>query len=240
LGNIAKIAWERGDPETARQQLLQTLAIAERSGDEQRVGYTHNMLGIVYYDLKEKPLSQQHFEQALLSARSSGEKGRIAQAMNNLGALMHEWKQYDQARRYLEESIQISYQTGNLHSIAISLVNLGEIVLEEGDAAAGKRYMLEALTLAERYRAPQVITYTLQTLAERIIAPKHPVFALELLNLLANLPDVRPTMLASLQKGMQPLREKLTPGLVEMVLERSKNSDYPMMIARTREMVEAL
>jgi predicted ATPase len=158
LGNLGKIAWERGDNDTALHYLNETLALAERHNLTQRICYTLNMLGIVYASSGDNVLGRAYFEQMLVIARQTGERGRIAQALTNLAILLYQTPEtYQEALQYFQESIALQEETGNLYGAAHAHYGIAELYVNMKQPDEARPHLLQGLKVAVRSSATPVV-----------------------------------------------------------------------------------
>jgi tetratricopeptide (TPR) repeat protein len=158
LGNLGKIAWERGDNETALRYLNETLELAECTNQTQRICYTLNMLGIVYASSGDNERGRAYFERMLDVARSSGERGRIAQALTNLAVVFDgNAEMRDKSLEYFKQSIALQEETGNLYGAAHAHYGIAKLYIQMKQPVLARQHLRLALQAGLRTEAVPVI-----------------------------------------------------------------------------------
>jgi tetratricopeptide (TPR) repeat protein len=158
LGNLGKMAWEREDNETALRYLNETLELAERTNQTQRICYTLNMLGIVYATSGDEDRARSYFERMLQVARSSGERGRIGQALTNMALLLQSVAQdQQQALHYFQEALALQNETGNVYSQALTYYGIASLYAKLNQLELARQNTHLSLLNAVRTNATPVI-----------------------------------------------------------------------------------
>jgi CHAT domain-containing protein len=126
-----------------------TQDVAERMGDEIRVGRALANLGWnneLQYNLTE---ALRYYQQALAIFEAKGEKKRVAQVIYRIGVMYEEQGDYPRAYEYYQQSLTQATALGDTSQIAAANLGLGILHMFWGEYSLAAEYEQKALALAE-------------------------------------------------------------------------------------------
>jgi len=138
LHYLGTIADQRGDFETARTLMRESLAIRQQLGDQRQAAYLLGNLGIVARRQGNPELARSLYEESLELRRQLGDRWGIANVLNNLGNVTLDLGDHATACSRLGEAVAIHRELGDRWSIGNALNNLGNVVRTQGDYRAAK------------------------------------------------------------------------------------------------------
>ncbi len=221
LGNLGKSAWERDDDETALRYLNETLELAERTHQTQRVCYTLNMFGIVYATTGDLQRGRSYFEKMLEVARQSGERGRIAQALANLGVLLLNDPASDKdALNYFKQAIDIQMEIGNVYGMANSHFAIANLYINMKQPDLARDHLRIGLKDAMRGEAIPIVLQYLSYIGEEIASAST---ALMLSSFCRSHPLERSARYGQLDQCIEQRRVLLSDEIAETALEQGRS-----------------
>ena len=145
-----QLAHERGDDEVAEQSHLRSLAIRERSGDQQGAAGCWYNLGMLAYDRGALPEAERRFERSLAIREGLGDAWGSAFGWHKLGQIAQARANYGRAEECYRASLRIGERIGNQPGIADASFNLGQVARARGDYAEAERCFQRSLAIQER------------------------------------------------------------------------------------------
>ena len=114
MNNLAANAYARGDYETARGYLEESLALFRKIGDKQGEGTTLNNLSGIYRNRKDYETALQYLEQSLRIQREIGDINGLAITLNNMAVIVfqHQGKPEEALPMFIQ-AYQIFKQIGS-------------------------------------------------------------------------------------------------------------------------------
>jgi tetratricopeptide (TPR) repeat protein len=140
------------------------LAVLRLAGQENRTLFCLNILGIVYYDLGDYVLAEQHFKQALMLAEKVRDKPRISALLGNLAIVEVEIGHYLNAEKRYRELTELHRRDKNYDNLAAVLSDLGDLLRITNRLDEAVNVLGEGLRLAEELGAGYVIPTLLLSL----------------------------------------------------------------------------
>lgn len=143
---------ELDQPEEARKEAMEGLAIAERTGDEEMRTRLRNELGSAYLLARKTQLALEQFR----LAHDSVQQGIIRDLafrmniLNNLGTTYWILNQPGDAIGYLREAVELSNDLNNPERLGDALFGLSVAYGAQGDARQAKLYALRAIATYEQ------------------------------------------------------------------------------------------
>jgi tetratricopeptide (TPR) repeat protein len=136
--NVAGVfAWIKGDFESARTFLGESLAVWHDLGDAAQVGNVHNNLGLLESGQGDYGSARSHFKKSLAAARLNGDKVAAAKSLTNLGVNSLDNGEFDVARRWFEQaSIELTGVSDEM-TMGTLLANIAFASVSNGDPNAG-------------------------------------------------------------------------------------------------------
>ncbi|WP_271219160.1 AfsR/SARP family transcriptional regulator [Streptosporangium carneum] len=145
LGNLAMLAIDAGDYETAWLRCVEALDLCTRLGNER--GRAHNLdnLGEIHFGLGDFGEAVETWRAALEMNRRGGSLFVQATNLTNLGRAFAALDMHDQAIARYQEAIAISRTIDSDRGLAAASVRLGDSHHALGDTAAARDAWAEAL-----------------------------------------------------------------------------------------------
>ncbi len=221
LGRVLQLAGTvaatRGDFETARAQLEESLAIRRELGDAAGAGALLSNLGVMaeYDGDYERSIALHH--EGLELRVLAGDKAAIAISLSNLGNVLLLEGRVDEARQRLEESLQLRRETGDPTSIALGEHNLGLLTRSLGDFETTRKLFAGALRVQSEQGDKWALAFMLEDVAVLATLLGEPELAVRLAGAGAALRDELGTPRGSadqaeLDRQLAPAREALVGG----------------------------
>ncbi|HET7529508.1 MAG TPA: AAA family ATPase [Mycobacteriales bacterium] len=161
LGELALVAYRRGDIGTAAAHADAGYTVAQQCGDPAAIASTTNVLGLLAARRGDHAEAERWMRTSLEHAdRASDPSGAIA-ALNNLGRLLREKGDLGAAREAAEDALERGVRIGDRHRIAALHTNLADLLRAAGDEDASMEHLKAAAALfAEvddaRERRPEI------------------------------------------------------------------------------------
>jgi tetratricopeptide (TPR) repeat protein len=147
LNAAGYLALSRGDHQTARSLLEESLTIRRQLGEQTGIAISLSNLGAAANQQGDHAAAGSYLEESLAIRRRLGDRVDIAVSLNDLAGTAVQQGDYARARSLLEESLAIRRQLGDKVGIAVSLNNLGMAAIRSGDHAGARPLLEESLVL---------------------------------------------------------------------------------------------
>ena len=161
LARLGSIARERGEYESARQLHLDSLALAERSGNQHEVGAELNYLAFVAWLCADLDEADRLSQRALEAMTSIGDREGTVWALTNAGVTARYRGDLAGADLLLRQSLELSETIVFREGIAWALNQLGVLVRLRGDLDSARRLQSDSLEihreLGDRWRTASVL-----------------------------------------------------------------------------------
>ncbi|NNE07043.1 MAG: sigma 54-interacting transcriptional regulator [Gemmatimonadetes bacterium] len=130
---LARIDLERGQPQLSRAKAERSLALSRELGDEEWLGQTHSLLGVIAHRSGQTEAARGHYEEALLSYRIAGDPDGEARSFIHLGTLAKSECRWDEALRYLQRARARADEEGFYYLFGSASLNLGNLRYRLGE-----------------------------------------------------------------------------------------------------------
>jgi predicted ATPase/DNA-binding CsgD family transcriptional regulator len=157
-GDLARL---QGDYAAARAHHARSLAIFRTTGEDAKIAWSLDYLGVVLIRLGEYPPARTLLDEGLAIARRRGDLRQTALLLHNLGDVDHEQGVDAPATPLFEEALAMFRQAGDGWGIAHSLNTLGDVAWARGDHAAARTGYAEALAAGRAIGNPQEVAWSL-------------------------------------------------------------------------------
>jgi len=137
-----------GRNEEALGHLEESLAIARKLGDEQRIAQVLQPLARVMQEQGNLVVARSYCEEALALARRLGNKREVTSAINTLAQICRVEGELASAQELYEEVVLLARELDDRESIAIGLLNLAMVSIGSNETDQARLQLLEALTIA--------------------------------------------------------------------------------------------
>lgn len=147
---IGRANRRKGDYEAALRAYQQNLDLAEQSGYQPQIAFTHGEIAMVYIGQERYPEAASQYEQSLSINKSLNYRLGIMYNSMNLGNVQWRLGRYAEARASLELAYTLAMQPGVSYKPVLAEVHLrrAEIALSERDFQTTKSESEEALAQA--------------------------------------------------------------------------------------------
>jgi len=132
--------FRKGQFQEATEWAKKALTAANRTGQPERIAYSHHVLANALGETGRLRNSVWHREAALQLYEQIGDLPRLMAGHGNLGISYQALGEFPLAIEHHEECIKAADQIGNSYAVAIGNLNLGEVILSQGhfDEAAAR------------------------------------------------------------------------------------------------------
>lgn len=130
LGNIYR---KINAYDSAENQLLKSIVIAQKEGYHLELADAYNNLGATYYNRGDIPLALQNFRSASEVYIQINDDMSYALSLVNIGIIYKKYSVYDKATQYLYDAIEILENKNLSFELASAYNTLGNIRAELGD-----------------------------------------------------------------------------------------------------------
>jgi predicted ATPase/class 3 adenylate cyclase len=148
LFNAGQLGCWMGRYEEARGYLEESLAIARKLGDKERIAMALQPLGTACLGQGDRATAQTHLQEALTLAQELGNKRELAGAFNALAQLHRVEAELDRAEPLYEQVLALARELDDRESIAIGLLNLAMVSIGRGSGDRAGAMLLEVLAIA--------------------------------------------------------------------------------------------
>ncbi len=145
-----RVAADTGQPDRAREQLTQAVAVAEAAGDEVAALQSEALLARVdAWQGRFKP-AESRLRAILPRVRAIGDRPVLVLTLRLLGNVLADQGVFVEARTVLEESLALARAADDIEAVAAGLNSLANVESSERDDVAALRRFEEALPLVRR------------------------------------------------------------------------------------------
>jgi len=126
------------------------LKLAEQTGDQSQIAYSHGSIGSVLFAQEQYAEARQHFEEGRARYKSLGNQLYEGYALMNLGAALWKLGNYDDSRKMLQQASEIAKQKSSSFTALQAAIDLveAEISLSDRKFAEADAKAKQALDLA--------------------------------------------------------------------------------------------
>jgi serine/threonine protein kinase/Tfp pilus assembly protein PilF len=139
---------QKGDYKAALQSFQEQLKLAEQTGDQAQIAYSHGSIGNLMFIQEQYAEARQHFEEGRTRYKAMGNQLYEGYALMNLGSVYWELGNSEAASKMIEEASEIAKKAGSTALQAtIDLVE-AQMLLSERKLAPAEAKSRQALELA--------------------------------------------------------------------------------------------
>jgi len=149
LDDIGKLAWMKGDYNSALEDMRKALTTRKRLGDRRSIALSLNNLGLVLQDSGHFKEALEAFEQSLRIRREIGDLVGVVTTLNNLGTVAQDQRDEVRAMDLFQEALGIAREIGDRHKIVLVLTNVGETYYRTNEVQKALETLKESEQLAE-------------------------------------------------------------------------------------------
>jgi tetratricopeptide (TPR) repeat protein len=146
---LGRMAFERGDYNSAEQRFQETQAIAGELNDQDGVALSHHRLGIVAQFRGDYYTAEQRYQAALAIFEEVGDRANTAATGGQLGMLAHDRGDYDAAEPRYQAALAIFEELGDRLGLANVYHQLGMLAQHRGEYDVAERRYQAALAISE-------------------------------------------------------------------------------------------
>jgi class 3 adenylate cyclase/tetratricopeptide (TPR) repeat protein len=180
LKSAGTLANQQGDPQRAREQYEESLAILRELNDKPGIGGVLNNLGVVAMFQEDYPTAQPLYEESLAVMQEIGYRWAVGYLLNNLALVIRYQGDSETARQMLEESVAVRRALGDKWGIANSLSSLTNLLVHQGEYGGVQEMLDESLRINQELGDKTAIAYCLEDYAGLAAGTGHPRRALRL------------------------------------------------------------
>jgi len=133
--------WALGDYQLALSNMLQSLELYERLGDENGIGSMLLNIGLIYSDQRSSEEAKNYFRKAYRSFEKNKREVSQATALTKLASVLSLEDSLAQAKEYLNTAIEIHHDNEYRYGLAEAYNRLGIAYRKEGDYNASLDYL---------------------------------------------------------------------------------------------------
>jgi tetratricopeptide (TPR) repeat protein/class 3 adenylate cyclase len=167
--NLANIASDQGDLDSARRLFEQALALGREIGAQRDVSGALNNIGIVLSAQGQLAEAKQRYEEALKIQQEIGFKSEIPNTLQDIADLLHQQGDLAGARSIFEQAISAAHESGNEGAEGGAKANLGMVLFDQGDLAAAERNYRDALATERKLGEKSNTASILDSLADLLV-----------------------------------------------------------------------
>jgi predicted ATPase len=167
----ASMAMARHDPETATPMLQECLSIFRRLGDELRVMWTLNDLGIASSQSGDTTGSRRFQEQSLAIARARGDDRAASSTLVNLAQAALEEDRVEDAEGLLDEAISLLKGVGDNEILGTAFESLALVDLRRADLKSAAAHLRKSIAMGRDAGDWRQLAHTL-AVAAAVIAER--------------------------------------------------------------------
>lgn len=149
---------------TAKDRLLESLALARQSDDQQAAANVLSRLGRLVLDMGDYDAALPFLEEGLALARATEDRAVLVHLLRNLGTAAYFMGKYDQATDDINQSLALARELNDPTSVAHALNNLGVVASELGDHLRAQQHYQDSLAIARAIGDRDRIAMTLDNL----------------------------------------------------------------------------
>jgi predicted ATPase/DNA-binding CsgD family transcriptional regulator len=153
-----------GDTARAVSLLEESLSLWRALGDNKRVAFALNSLGVAAQAYGDYVQATRRFEESLALLRESGDAQATALTLTSLALTTFYLGNRERARSLCEECLALFKAVGDVRGVAAALANLGMMSLEQGDYEHATRLCSDSLALRRGVGDKGGIAHTLAIL----------------------------------------------------------------------------
>jgi tetratricopeptide (TPR) repeat protein len=150
LNELVYLYYTIGGLERAEQNILKSLEIEEKLGQQEGMARDYGNLGLIYQTRGDLKQAEQMLRKSLEIDEKLGRQEGMANQYGNLGLIYKARGDLEQAEQMLRKSLEIDEKLGRLEGMASSYANLGLICHTRGDLDQAREYLEKAVELFKK------------------------------------------------------------------------------------------
>ncbi|MDP9296363.1 MAG: tetratricopeptide repeat protein, partial [Actinomycetota bacterium] len=154
-----------GDEDQARPLIDESLAIAQRLGDESRIARALDVLGLLAFFRNDLPEAVELLEESIDLARRAGDAFCLADALGTVGSIYPLIGAFERSAVAGSEGLAVAREAGDRQGIRMSLLGLALAAARLGDLQSSRRSAEEGLAICRDLGDPFFLAYFLWILA---------------------------------------------------------------------------
>ena len=147
LNDAGQIAAYMGRYAEAKAHLVESIAIARDLGDQKRIEFALQPLGLACVGMGDLAGARRHLEEALALAREFGDRREIAAALNSLAQVARVEGDLETAEPLYREVLETGREMPDV--AAFGLLNLAMVAIGRGVPESARAMLLEVLAIVE-------------------------------------------------------------------------------------------
>jgi AraC-like DNA-binding protein/Tfp pilus assembly protein PilF len=148
----------------------QSLQLAIRLGDQQRMSCAINNIGALYFFWKKYDAALDYYEWSLRIETETGNLQGMAGSYENIGIVYKNLGEMEKALKSYLQSLEINQQLKDTIGISTTYDNLGSLLLESGEPEQAQQYFRLALGLQHAINDRLGITFSLIGISQALKA----------------------------------------------------------------------
>ncbi|WP_194777995.1 tetratricopeptide repeat-containing sensor histidine kinase [Pararhodonellum marinum] len=144
--NLAGVYRIVEDQKRGMEATFKALAIFEKTQNKTGLAYVYNLLGTIFYDLKQYDDSEKNLLKSLEYRKVLGDKRGEATVLANLGTLMMDKGNYNGALKNFSEAMSIQETLGLKEMVGVQQINIGKNYEKMGEYQKALEFLKSAKT----------------------------------------------------------------------------------------------
>ena len=146
-GDLALVAYRRGDFSEAATLAAGAVELASRTEDRRALAQATNVLGVLAARGGKSQMAEAFLQESLEHARGLADPGAAVAALNNLSRLLADVGRVNEALVAAEQALQLGQEHGDRHRVAALHTNLADLLQASGQHEAAVAQVKESARL---------------------------------------------------------------------------------------------
>ena len=147
LGNIADCYHAIGKENEAVKIAEELLVYYESLSDIKNIGYTHQMMGSLYIDMRDYKTALKYLKTSEDISTKIGDSGTLLNIYTYSGFAHFKTHQYAEAKALFLNCYELASKQGSKYMQAVSLLNIGDVYNEMNQTSKAREYLDKMLSL---------------------------------------------------------------------------------------------
>ncbi len=160
LNDIGWIQFRRGNMDSAEENLLKALSLAQQTPRHDVTASIYNRLGGVYYDKEDLDKAIDYVQKSLALREEIGDYVAVARTYNNLGLLDLKRGQWDSSLVNFNHCLDLHANLGDVEGIIDVHGNLGLLQLDRGNIQEAYYHFQQSLEKAKQIGLSYIVAIT--------------------------------------------------------------------------------
>lgn len=143
LNLVARITFQRGNVEEARQSVGEALKFNQEKGKRAEEANSHRLLGDIHSALKRPQEAIRYYSKALTIDKELGKSARIAADLRDLAGQSVAAGDTGQGERYWRRAFEVSTNSGDPRGAAGDLLEMARLLAEKGDKTGAEQLLAD-------------------------------------------------------------------------------------------------